>query len=125
MLLIEIDKRLQSHGQFPDYTTVNTIEHMVPQVLDESWKNYLGVDAAYEHVPVIIHTLGNLCLLSSPANSAVGQDPFESKKGAYSPLTALARQIKEHKGSWNIAAIRSRSRALAQEALAVWAWGNS
>jgi hypothetical protein len=122
MLLIEIDKKLQQHGQLPDYSTVNTIEHTIPQALDQAWKAYLGLDAANEHLPSIIHTIGNLCLLSSPANSAVGQDPFESKKESYSPLTALARQISKHKGHWDIAAIRDRSETLAREGLSVWAW---
>ena len=43
MVLIEIDRRLQSHGQLPDYTTVNTIEHTLPQTLHDeveavSWR---------------------------------------------------------------------------------------
>jgi hypothetical protein len=124
MLLMEIDKLYQSHGQFPDYSTVNTIEHMIPQTLDEAWKTYLGADAEDEHLPVVIDTIGNLCLLSGPANSAVGQDPFESKKDKYSLITALARQIKEHKGRWDIAAVRDRSQVLAKKALEIWAWAN-
>jgi hypothetical protein len=70
----------------------------------------------------VIDTIGNLCLLSRPANSAVGQDPFVSKKTDYSPVPALARQIKEHNGHWNIAAIRERSGMLAKKALEVWPW---
>ena len=125
MLLIEIDKKLQDHGQFPDYSTVNTIEHTMPQSLDQAWKTYLGADATDEHLPMLINTIGNLCLLSSPANSAVGQDPFKSKKDSYSPLTALARQIKEHEGPWNLAAIRGRCQMLAPTGLLVWAWASS
>jgi hypothetical protein len=122
MLLIEIDKTFQTHGQLPDYSTVNTIEHMIPQTLDQAWKTYLGSDAADEHLPAIINTIGNLCLLSAPANSSAGQDPFEAKKAGYSPVTALARQVKEYQGAWNIAAVRDRSQKLAQEALTIWAW---
>jgi hypothetical protein len=124
MLLMEIDKRLQTHGQLPDYSTVNTIEHMIPQTPDQDWKTYLGKDADDEHLPVIIDTIGNLCLLSGPANSSAGRDPFESKKTAYSPVTALARQIKEYEGRWNIEAVRNRSLKLAEQALAIWAWAN-
>jgi hypothetical protein len=124
MLLMEIDKRLQTHGQLPDYSTVGTIEHMIPQTLDTSWKAYLGPEAADDHLPVLIDTIGNLCLLSGPANSAAGQDPFESKKAGYSPLTALARQIKEYNGHWNMKAVRERSQELAKEALGIWAWAN-
>ena len=124
MLLMEIDKKLQTHGQFPDYGTVGTIEHMIPQTLDGAWRKYLGSDADDEHLEAVIDTIGNLCLLSGPANSSVGQDPFESKKTAYSPLTALARQIKEHKDRWDIKAVRDRSQTLAKESLKIWAWAN-
>ena len=124
MLLMEIDKSLQTHGQFPDYTTVNTIEHMIPQTLNPAWKTYLSSDARDERLPIIIDTIGNLCLLSGPANSAAGRDPFESKKTGYSLVTALARQIREHDGPWNIAAVRNRSQTLGDQALNIWAWAN-
>jgi hypothetical protein len=124
MLLIEIDKKLQSYGQLPDYSTVGTIEHMIPQTLDDRWKKYLGAEAEDDYLTIIINTIGNLCLLSGPANSAAGQDPFEAKKGNYSPLTALARQIKEHTGHWDMKAVRERSQKLAKEAVQIWAWSN-
>jgi hypothetical protein len=124
MLLIEIDKRLQTHGQFPDYGTVGTIEHMIPQTLDDHWRAYLGADAEDDHLPIVVDSIGNLCLLSGSANSAAGQDPFEAKKASYSPLTALARQIKEHNGRWDMKAVRERSQILAKEALRIWAWAN-
>lgn len=125
MLLMEIDKTYQTHGQFPDYSTVNTIEHMIPQELDQAWKTYLGADADDEHLPTVIHTIGNLCLLSGPANSSVGQDPFDSKKASYSPVTALARQIKAYDKHWNIAAVRQRSNEMATKALEIWPWTNA
>ncbi len=122
MILTEIDKRLQSFGQFPDYSTLGTVEHMIPQTLDAEWKTYLGPDAEDEHLEALTHSLGNLCLLSGPANSSAGQNPFESKRDGYSAVTALARQIKEYKGTWNLAAVRSRSKDLAVEALQAWMW---
>ena len=124
MVLMEIDKRLQIHNQLPDYSTVNTIEHTLPQSLDEAWKSYLGNDAADEHLVNLTHTLGNLCLLSGPANSSAGQDPFEAKKNSYSPVTALARQIREHPGPWNLNAIRGRSKELAKVAITIWSWSS-
>jgi hypothetical protein len=125
MLLMEIDKKFQAFGQFPDYSTVNTIEHIIPQQLDKEWTDYLGAEANDEHLPGIIQTIGNLCLLSAPANSSAGQNPFESKKAAYSPVTALARQIKQYEGHWNSEAIRKRSQELAEIAVEIWAWANT
>jgi Protein of unknown function DUF262/Protein of unknown function (DUF1524) len=124
MLLVEIDKRFQTYGQFPDYSTVATLEHVIPQKLDERWRAYLGAEADDDYLPIVVDTIGNLCLLSGPANSAAGQDPFESKRTGYSALTALARQIKEHSGRWDMRAVRERSEGLAKEALEIWAWAN-
>ena len=124
MLLIEIDKKLETYCQLPDYSTLSTIEHVIPQTLDEAWRIYLGEEAKDEHLWRVTDTIGNLCLLSGPANSAVGQDPFESKKAAYSSVTALARQIKEYKTRWDISAVHDRSKNLAKAALEVWAWAN-
>ncbi|MDD9998753.1 MAG: DUF262 domain-containing protein [Rhodospirillaceae bacterium] len=122
MVLIEIDRRLQSHGQLPDYTTVNTIEHTLPQALDDDWRAYLEEDADDEHLEVLTNSLGNLCLLSGPANSSAGRNPFDKKRAGYSEVTALARHIKRHTGKWNLNAIRQRSQALSEQALEIWAW---
>ena len=72
MILIEIDKRLQSFGQLPDYSTVSTIEHTLPQTLETAWRKYLGKDAEDEHLKALTDSLGNLCFLSGPANSSAG-----------------------------------------------------
>ena len=72
---------MQAYGQLPDYSTLGTIEHVIPQKLDEAWTVYLGEEAEDEHLPTVIDTIGNLCLLSGPANSAVGQNPFGSQRG--------------------------------------------
>jgi hypothetical protein len=85
----------------------------------------LVTDAEDEHVFALTHSLGNLCLLSGPANSSVGQDPFESKRDAHSPITALARQIKDYQGRWSLAAIRDCSKSLAAKALEIWPWSNA
>ena len=122
MVLIEIDRRLQLHGQLPDYTTVNTIEHTLPQTLDDEWRRYLEEDADDEHREILTNSLGNLCLLSGPANSSAGQNPFDKKRAGYSEVTALARQIKEYAGEWDLKAIRRRSRNLSDHALEIWAW---
>jgi hypothetical protein len=124
MLLIEIDRRFEIYGQVPDYSTLNSIEHVVPQTLNQAWKDYLGADAKNEHLPAVVDTIGNLCLLSSPANSAVGQNPFTAKQDAYSPVSALSRQIKDHQGTWNLDAICERSRQLAEVAVEIWPWAN-
>ena len=122
MVLMEIDRTMQTHGQYPDYSTVETIEHVIPQTLDGHWKEYLGADCDNSKFETIINSLGNLCLLSGPANSSASQNPFRAKAIQYSEVTALARELKHYEGDWNLAAVRARSERLADKALVRWAW---
>ena len=113
---------MQSFGQLPDYSTINTIEHVLPQTLDDEWKKYLGNQATDVNLERIKNTIGNLCLISRPANSHVGQDPFEKKKNSYTDVSALTRDIKQRNIIWNIDAIKTRSKELGQKALEIWTW---
>ena len=122
MVLAEIDRKLQTHGQFPDYSTTNTIEHIIPQSLDDHWQAYLGDDVNDQRLDTYVNSIGNLCLLSAPANSHAGQNPFVSKIESYSDVTALVRELKAHDSTWNLEAVRERSRRLAATALITWSW---
>ena len=121
-VLQELDKHMQTFGEYPDYSTIHTIEHILPQTLNGQWKTYLNADATHYSLPTITNTLGNLCLNSQPANSSFGQKPFAEKQAAYTDISALARDIKQRQEPWNIAAIEQRSKDLAQKALTVWKW---
>lgn len=122
LILQEIDKKMQSHGQFPDYSSINTIEHVMPQTLDDEWKTYLGDEANDLYIERIKNSIGNLCLISKTANSFIGQDPFEKKKNSYTEVSALTRDLKGRTGKWNIQAIKKRSEYLAEKALEIWSW---
>jgi hypothetical protein len=122
MILQEIDKKMQSFDQLPDYSTINTIEHVLPQELDDDWKIYLGTQASDITLVTVKNTIGNLCLISRPANSHAGQDPFEKKKNAYTDVSALTRDIKQRDCKWDIGAIKIRSKDLAQKGLEIWSW---
>lgn len=117
-----IDKKLQKHDEFPDYSSIETIEHVLPQTLDVNWKTHLGNDAIHPDLNRIINTLGNLSLHSQPANSSAGQRPFAEKQTQYNPISSLARDIKSRTEPWNIAAIQQRSADLAETALKIWKW---
>lgn len=122
LVLQEIDKAMQSFGELPDYSTIHSIEHVLPQTLNEHWKKYLEEDATAINLPTIINTLGNLSLNGTSANSTFGQKPFDEKKMLYTDSSALARDVKSITGVWNIEAIKSRSSKLADIALNVWKW---
>jgi hypothetical protein len=122
LVLQEIDKIMQSHGQLPDYSSINTIEHVMPQTLDDEWKLYLGTEAGDLNLERIKNSIGNLCLISRAANSFVGQDPFEKKKNSYTDVSALTRDLKGRSEKWNMQAIKKRSKDLAEKALRIWSW---
>jgi len=122
LLLQEIDKKMQSHGQLPDYSSINTIEHVMPQTLDDEWKLYLGAEASDLNLERVKNTIGNLCLISKVANSFVGQDPFEKKKNSYTNVSALTRDLKDRNVKWDMIGIKGRSKDLADKAIEIWSW---
>lgn len=122
LILREIDKTMQVHGQLPDYSTINTIEHIMPQTLDDEWTKYLGQEATDINLERYKNSVGNLCLISGPANSSLGQDPFEKKKNSYTDVSGLTRDIKARTGKWNIEAIKIRSKDLSEKGLIAWTW---
>lgn len=122
LVLQEIDKKMQSHGQLPDYSSINTVEHVMPQTLDDEWKLYLGAEASDLNLERIKNSIGNLCLISRAANSFVGQDPFEKKKNSYTDVSALTRDLKGRVEKWNTQEIKRRSKDLADKALEIWSW---
>ena len=124
MVLRELDKIMQSFNQLPDYTTLPTVEHVLPQTVDSVWKSYLENDASDPELLKYTNTLGNLCLLSQPANSHAGQDPFDAKKRDYTDVSALTRDVKDRDVTWNIQAIKDRSKDLSEHALDIWKWNN-
>ena len=109
------------------YSTLNTIEHVCPQNGRDNtgWTEYLEDDAYSEDLPRYIHSIGNLLLLSRPANSSASNNPFEEKVLSYPNLTYLdkdVRKIYDDGKIWNIESIKDRSNRLTAIALKVWAW---
>jgi hypothetical protein len=121
LVLQEIDKKMQSHEQLPDYSSINTIEHVM-QTLDNEWKLYLGAEANDSSLERIKNSIGNLCLISRAANSFVGQDPFDKKKNSYTDVSALTRDLKKRNLKWNMQEIKRRSKDLADKAIEIWSW---
>jgi uncharacterized protein with ParB-like and HNH nuclease domain len=123
LILQDLDRKMQKFDQYPDYTTLNTIEHILPQTLPQDWKDYLGNEAHNEDLKRYTDTIGNLTLLSQPANSHAGQDPFLSKIEDYTKITALNTDIDNRKDKkWNIEAIKERSIFFKDLLLDIYKW---
>jgi uncharacterized protein with ParB-like and HNH nuclease domain len=122
MILQDVDKSLSNYGQLPDYTTLMTVEHVLPQTIDNHWKIYLGADYSDPELNRYIDTIGNLCLLSGPANSHAGQDPFEDKIIDFPDVSALSKDLKNRNVKWNIKAIKDRSVELGEHIKKTYSW---
>ena len=111
-----------------DYSSL-TIEHVMPQKWrGELWAPPVDGFARAGETPEsardrLIHTIGNLTLLTQPLNSAISNDPWSEKRPQirdYS-LTAINRDLLEHAGDvWDEATILARSERLAEIAIKIW-----
>jgi hypothetical protein len=101
-----------------------TIEHLMPRQWKKHWP--LSVDTSAEaedHRDHIVHTLGNLTLLTRKLNPSVSNGPWEKKLAQISrhSLLRLNKEIEAHdQGTWDEAAIHARGKALAALACKTW-----
>jgi len=106
-----------------------TIEHIMPQgYVPEEWP-YPGNEASDEQEQAIrrrtlLHSLGNLTMLTQPLNSEVSNGPFRIKRSkiAEQSLLLLNSHFQRYSDSdhWNEATIIERSKVLADQAVTVW-----
>lgn len=75
-----------------------TIEHIMPQALNDSWKNDLGGSFKEIHKKYL-HNIGNLIL--TEFNSEIGNKPFEEKKKKISTSSLNYRLCITSKEIWN------------------------
>ena len=94
-----------------------TIEHIMPQTLNNQWENYLTTETL-ENYESLLHRLGNLTLTNY--NGEMSNKSFDDKKEIYKDskfyyTTHLVRYNK-----WQINEINNRSQMLANEACKIW-----
>ena len=98
-----------------------TVEHIMPQTLNEAWRNDLG-DRAEEVHGRHLHRLGNLTLCGGKWGAALSNHSFEKKKKLYKKSSVLMTQRLANLPQWDEDAIRRRAEELALEALTLWPW---
>jgi hypothetical protein len=91
------------NGRFPnpsaEYVAAKSVsvEHIMPQNLNEDWLEELGENAETTHL-TYLNTLGNLSLSSGQKNSSLSDRPFKEKKeilfGENSKFDLLNKSIK-------------------------------
>ena len=94
-----------------------SIEHIMPQTLNEEWEQLLGEKAAdiYDNY---LHTIGNLTLTGS--NSDLGNAPLLEKKKIYSQSNFSLNKDLADAIVWNEYVIKQRAQKLGKLAIEIW-----
>ena len=107
-----------------------TIEHLLPQ----AWKNHWPLPSDADPVLAaverdrILHTLGNLTLVTSRLNPGLSNNAWDAKRPALNEHTVLlmnTRLLQEHPDAWGEEQIHDRGRKLAEVAIEIWPRGTS
>lgn len=128
MILSALDARLlTSMTEVFALPSELTVEHLLPQKGSLFDYPLPEVGEAGEASSVkrsrLIHTVGNLTLLTQALNSAISNGPFREKRGLIALNSALrlnARFQDQAKDSWAEDDIRERGGALFRQAVSIW-----
>ena len=126
MILEALEAQLRSDKS--EDITLNgklTVEHLMPQKWQAHWPLPAGGSDVEDVREALIHTVGNLTLLTAKLNPAISNGPWgddgTGKRAVIAKHSALAmnRELNDAK-VWDEAAIRGRSRELGEVALRIW-----
>lgn len=123
MLILETINRFLSEGS-GGHTVLDdsaTIEHIMPQSLDNIWKRGLGQNWEEIHQDYV-HTIGNLTLVTQEWNSSMSNAPFSEKRRRLAGHALLLNRnyFSSDILNWNDVAIRERAEFLANSMLQIW-----
>jgi hypothetical protein len=97
------------------------IEHVMPRKWSMHWKPD-PIDTADQR-DKLLHTLGNLTLLTGRLNSSVSNGPWQGKRTglqAHDVLLLNRKLLESAKDDWSDESIRSRTRDLIEVIIRVW-----
>ena len=117
-ILESLEKALTTNNEPVDLSNSQiSIEHVMPQTLNEEWEQFLGENAG-EIYDTYLHTIGNLTLTGK--NSDMGNAPLAEKREVlkYSNF-AMSKDI-ANSIIWNDVTIRLRATKLFEKALKIW-----
>jgi len=114
--MLETLERARGHKEPADLAAV-TVEHVMPQTLNDAWKAALGPGAQAIHEEWL-HRAGNLTL--SAYNQELWNHPFPTKRERYAQSNVVLTRELANFTQWTEVEIQDRGRALAREAAAIW-----
>jgi hypothetical protein len=104
------------HKEPADLSTT-TIEHLMPQELNDNWRQMLG-DNYEDTYNRLLHTFGNLTLTGY--NSELGNLPFGEKQHQLTTSHIELNRWICQQPAWNATTIESRATGLADTAIKIW-----
>lgn len=117
-ILETLEDALNTTNEPVDVTSSRiTIEHVMPQSLNEAWKTALGSDADNVYA-VYLHTVGNLTLTGM--NESMGNIPFEEKQQFFARSNFALNDYLANCKVWDESEINKRVQTLGELALNIW-----
>jgi hypothetical protein len=114
-ILCRLEKSF-NHKESVDLSTA-TIEHVLPQTLNQEWRDELGSDAETIHT-TLVNTFGNLTLTGY--NSEMGNLPFSEKKTKLETTHIELNRWILQQNRWGMAEIEQRAKVLLEIANKIW-----
>ena len=104
------------HKEQVDFSNLS-IEHIMPQTLNDLWKSHLGEDWAITH-ELFIHTLGNLTLTAY--NGELSNSAFLTKKSEFQKSHLELNAYFQEVNTWRREDIEARSENLSDSIINIW-----
>ena len=126
MVLTGIEEQLRTDlAETQEVPSNLHIEHIMPQAWHTTWPllDDGGDGEATAHRDSVIHTIGNLTLVSSRLNSALSNAPWDSKRAtlAMHSVLFLNNHLVNHGPQvWDETAIETRAKWLHEKAVKIW-----
>ncbi|MCA9950598.1 MAG: DUF262 domain-containing protein [Anaerolineales bacterium] len=117
-ILESLEESLTHNNEPVDVTHPRiTIEHVMPQTLNEEWELHLGSNAAQIH-DLYQHTIGNLTLTGK--NEPMGNSSFVDKKPVFVGSNFALNDFVAAQEKWDDTNIQQRAVQLCQNAFEIW-----
>jgi hypothetical protein len=116
--VLETLEESYDHKESPSFTNL-TIEHIMPQTLDEWWQHHLG-ETWQETFDQYLDTIGNLTLTAY--NSELSNDQFSKKQVTYNDSHLELNKYFSALTQWTATEIQIRAEFLALRATEIWSY---
>lgn len=117
-LILESVEEYFQHKEQVSFDNLS-IEHIMPQTLNDWWKQHLGEDWELTH-QLLIHSLGNLTLTAY--NGELSNEDFPKKQTHFQNSHLELNKYFHNKKSWCKQDIQERGEYLAKIALQIWSY---